>query len=336
MANRPAVTILLPVHNGAQYLRQAIDSVLAQDFHDFELRILDDDSGDESPRLVQEFSDSRIRYSRNPQRFGLFRTLNRGFSEADTSLVRLWAQDDVMLPGSLGKFVRFAEGHPTAGLVYSDFMGIDAAGKPTGIEHRFIEQRRRTPALAGSKLSALLMWTYGCLPGNISTTILRREAWAGVGGFLVGKQQAPDFDMWVRVSERWDVGFLSERLVGLRDHPGQLSRVGQREMTTIEEELPVLHMLERRLDGVLTSDQVRSGWIQGRGSEHVQWAARALLRGDLSAALRGMRAIAAYGRPVRQVAFWLASANGRWLRPDRNKAFDRAVHRIFDTTGMAQ
>jgi glycosyltransferase involved in cell wall biosynthesis len=117
----PQVTVLLPVYNGANYLAQAMQSVLAQDFSDFELHVLDDFSEDESARVAQSSGDPRVRYSRNPERYGLFKTLNRGFEEAKTSLVRIWAQDDIMLPGGLRAFVDFAQRHPSAGMVYSDF-----------------------------------------------------------------------------------------------------------------------------------------------------------------------------------------------------------------------
>jgi glycosyltransferase involved in cell wall biosynthesis len=160
------VTVILPVHNGANYLASSIASVLAQDC-DFTLHVLDDGSTDASPEIAQSTGDSRVRYSRNPAKFGLFKTLNRGFTEATTALVRIWAHDDVMLPGSLQRFVEFAEKHPAAGMVYCDFWAIDPMGSRTGKERQYEPQRERTPELADSDLSALLFYTFGCLPGNI-------------------------------------------------------------------------------------------------------------------------------------------------------------------------
>src|SRR5688572_20355380 len=125
----PAITILLPVYNGAAYLKESIDSVLAQDYRDFELHILDDVSTDQSPTIARMTGDSRVRYSRNPERYGLFKTLNRGFEEAvQSAYVRIWAQDDRMLPGSLRSFVDFARAHPSAGMFYCDFHVIDYVG----------------------------------------------------------------------------------------------------------------------------------------------------------------------------------------------------------------
>jgi hypothetical protein len=92
-------------------------------------------------------------------------------------------------------------------------------------------------------------------------------------------------------------------------------------------------MLERRLAGVMTERELRKGWVVERGRQHVHWVARALARGDLSAAARGFRAVSAYGHPWRQAAFWLLSANGRWLMPDRERLYDGIARRLATSGG---
>jgi hypothetical protein len=158
--------------------------------------------------------------------------------------------------------------------------------------------------------------------------MLRRTAWAELGGFLNDFQQAPDYDMWVRLSERFDVGFLPEKLIELRDHPAQLAKVGQKMMTTIEEELPVLRRLENRLADVAPPRGLRMAWLTGRGRQHAQWVARALLRRDLHAVLRGVRGISRYGNPVPQFLYWGLSLNGRLFAPDLHARFDRLARRL--------
>jgi glycosyltransferase involved in cell wall biosynthesis len=327
------VSVILPIHNGEAYLGEAIASVLAQEACDFELLVLDDDSSDRSSRIALAFGDPRLRYSRNPTHLGLFRTLNRGFVEARAPLVRLWAQDDRMVPGSLARFQEFARTHPTASLIYSDFHVIGPDGVRTGAEAAYVGQRERTPDLADSARSAVLFWSHGCLPGNISTVMVRRSAWEEVGGFQEGKQQAPDYDMWVRLSERADVGFIRDKVVEVRAHEGQLSRVGQRRMTTIEEELPVIKALEARLAKWLPQADLDRSWITGRGRQQMHWIVRALARGDLKAALHGLKAASRSGRLGRQALFWLASMNGRLFTPSRDEIHDQALRKITGATG---
>ena len=326
-------TIILPVYNGANYLRTSIDSVLAQSHEDFELHILDDGSTDASPDIAQSTRDRRVRYSRNAGRFGLFKTLNRGFAEAQTELVRIWAHDDLMLKNSLETFVRFAEQRPAAGMIYCDFYSIDAAGQRTGKEQLYQGQRKRTPDLAKAQLSALLFFCFGCLPGNISTVMLRRKAWEQVGGFLEGIQQAPDYDMWVRVSEFFEVGFIRDKLIELRDHPLQLAKLGPKQMTTIEEELPIILKLKQRLQGILTEQEMLDYWRQHRGRQHAHWLAKALLRGNLKAAQKGWRSMQQYGQPWQQLFTWLVSANGRMFTANSGAFFDKAInnHPIKDS-----
>lgn len=332
----PAVTVVLPVRNGANYLQSSIESVLAQRDVDFVLHVLDDASDDATADLVASIRDPRLRYSRNSCGYGLFWTLNRGFAEASAPLVRIWAHDDIMLPGSLAAFVDFAGRHRTAGMVYCDFFEIDASGHRTGREAAYLAQRVRTPDITTPEVSALLFWFYGCLPGNISTVMMRKDVWVSVGGFISGFQQAPDYDMWVRVSERHDIGFIRTKVVELRVHPLQLSRVGQKFMATIEEELPVVGRLEARVAAVTSDRERRRSWRGDRGRQHVHWIARAMARGDFAAAFRGWQAVRRYGQPWSQALFWLVSANGRLGGGKRDMLFDRALKRLVASTEVSR
>lgn len=327
----PAISVILPVHNGANYLRESIDSVLRQSFTDFDLHVLDDGSTDESPAIAQGYAtrDPRVRYSRNPENYGLYRTLNRGCREAAADWVRLWAHDDRMTPDCLERFAAFAAGHPHVGMVYCDFMDMDVDGRLTGLEAVYRPQRDRTPDVADTDTAALLLLAFGCLPGNISTCMLSRRAWAAVGGFQEGIQQTPDYDMWTRLSEHHPLGFLRAGLVELRAHPLQLGRLGQKQLTTVEEMKSVFDLLHSRLvPRVMSDGEFRGYWRRCQGRGHVHAVARAALRGELRLAARGWRAIRGYGMPVAQIATWLATANGRLFPTDGGRFFDRMAGRL--------
>ncbi len=325
----PAISVILPVHNGANYLRESIDSVLAQSFTDFELLVLDDGSTDESAAIAKSYADPRVRYSKNDGRFGLFKTLNRGCREAAANWVRLWAHDDRMTPDSLSEFHRFVTVRPEVGMVYCDFLDMDAEGRLTGTEVAHQPQRDRTPDVADADRSALLFLTFGCLPGNISTVMLRKDAWAAVGGFQEGIQQAPDYDMWVRLSEQFPVGFLRNRLVELRGHELQLGRQGHKLVTLIGEEKMVFDRLRSRLvPKVMSEAEFRGYWRQYKGRGHMHMVARVLARGDVRLATRGVKALAGYGGLTRQAWVWLRTANGRIGGVDKGVFFDRMAGRL--------
>jgi glycosyltransferase involved in cell wall biosynthesis len=80
----PRVTVLLPVFNGARYLKGALGSVLAQSYKDFELLVIDDGSTDQTPAIVTSFHDMRIKYLRHNKNEGLIASLNEGIAWMQT------------------------------------------------------------------------------------------------------------------------------------------------------------------------------------------------------------------------------------------------------------
>lgn len=101
----PLVTVLMPVHNGAKYLREAVDSVLNQTMADFELLIVDDASEDESPSIIASYSDPRLRYIRSDQRLKLAGALNHGLSVARGEFIARMDCDDICRSKRLEKQV---------------------------------------------------------------------------------------------------------------------------------------------------------------------------------------------------------------------------------------
>ena len=93
----PLVSVVLPVYNGAAYLREAVDSILAQTYRSFELIIINDGSKDDSASIIAQFDDPRIRsFSQANQ--GLAATLNRGIGLAQGAYIARQDQDDISLP----------------------------------------------------------------------------------------------------------------------------------------------------------------------------------------------------------------------------------------------
>src|SRR5258705_4160608 len=117
--NPPVISIVMPVYNGREYLRLAIDSVLAQEFQDYELIIWNDCSTDESLEIINAYDDPRIKAFSSHRNGGLFKTINLGIQASGAPLIRLWFQDDVMKPSCLRKELDFHSTYPEYGLGYS-------------------------------------------------------------------------------------------------------------------------------------------------------------------------------------------------------------------------
>ena len=107
----------MPVYNSERYLAEAIESILAQTFTDFELLIVDDASNDGSAEIAQRYAalDTRIRFFQHERNMGQAPALNTGLAEATGDFITNMDSDDISLPRRLEKQVRFLQTHPQIG-----------------------------------------------------------------------------------------------------------------------------------------------------------------------------------------------------------------------------
>lgn len=128
----PTISVIMPVYNGEKYLREAIDSVLAQTYTNFELLIINDGSTDKSKEIILSYHDPRIRYIENEKNLKLIATLNRGVALSQGDLIARMDADDVCLPNRFEKQVAFLNKHSDVDLCGSWAIRIDGEGKTTG------------------------------------------------------------------------------------------------------------------------------------------------------------------------------------------------------------
>ncbi|MGA7937390.1 MAG: glycosyltransferase [Kovacikia sp.] len=130
----PKVSLGLAVYNGERFIREALDSVLAQTFQDFELIISDNASTDGTQKICLEYAarDQRIRYVRNDHNKGAAWNLNRVFELSTGKYFKLVAHDDLIAPTYLAKCVEVLEQNPSILLCHSFMKMIDMQGTVTG------------------------------------------------------------------------------------------------------------------------------------------------------------------------------------------------------------
>lgn len=130
----PRLTIGLPVYNGENYLREALDAVLGQTFTDFELVISDNASTDSTEAICREYAarDPRVRYLRQPRNLGISPNHNALVDEAHAEYFKWVAHDDLIEPTMLEKCVAFLDAHPEAVLCHVDMGYIDGNGDRLG------------------------------------------------------------------------------------------------------------------------------------------------------------------------------------------------------------
>ncbi len=193
LENVPAIAVVMPVYNRAAVVRRAIESVLTQDFPDFELIVVDDGSTDDTPAVVQSIDDPRLRFMRLPANAGGNAARNRGIESVTAPLIAFQDSDDVYLPHKLGTVVRTFQERPAIDVLLDSFI------------KRYPERVRadielRNPVLDNNDqiLEALFnrrIWK--ATPGITA----RRDAVLNAGLFDEGLRRRQDFDFILRLAK---------------------------------------------------------------------------------------------------------------------------------------
>jgi len=209
-AEGPAVSVLLPVRNGAAYLEDAVGSILRQSFADFELLLVDDGSDDATPAIARRLAatDARLRIL-TQDRHGIVAALNRGLHAARAKLIARMDADDLAWPDRLARQVAIFRGDPDLALVASAWRIVSAAGDVRRTIH---------PPQTDAGLRAALA------RGNVlahPTIMFRRDAVLALGGYRDGFPLAEDYDLWLRLLERHKAMCLADVLLDYREHEGQ-------------------------------------------------------------------------------------------------------------------
>lgn len=202
----PAVTVAMPVCNGMPWLPEAVESVLAQSFADFELLAIVDGGSDGSREYLRGVRDERLRVLEQPNA-GVTATLNRLLRETRTTWLIRQDADDVSYPGRIEKLMGAIRAYPEAGLIYSlaDYHPRErCAGR--------FRCSRGTPG----ELRSIVEQGY-LLSICHSTVVLNLEKALAVGGYRMDIH-AEDADLWWRMARNFDVRFIPEALVGFRQN----------------------------------------------------------------------------------------------------------------------
>lgn len=215
----PRVSVCIPVYNGADFIAQAIESILAQSFADFELVILDNASTDGTLEVVQRYRDPRIRVERNQATTGAGTNWNRALRAASGEFVKLVSADDYLYERCLERQLEaFSAGGASVVMVSSPRDIVDESGKrmmTRGLSHagliRGREARRRIVRSGTNPL------------GETASVLIRGSAIGSVGGFDEGDPYTIDVDYWLRLLEHGDLFVVPEPLSAYRVSAGSWS-----------------------------------------------------------------------------------------------------------------
>ena len=205
----PQLTVGIPVYNGMPYLREAMASMFAQTYRNFEILVVVDGGHDDSLEYLRSISDPRLRIVDGPNA-GLPAALNLLLAEANSPWLVRQDADDVSYPSRMERIAEWTKRHPDAGIIYSQ-----AAYFPTDRCVGTFRDSRGTP----EQLRAVVESGYLiaiCHP----TAVLNVERIRSIGGYAPVRHSSEDTDLWWRAALEFDLYQIPEVLVGYRLHFG--------------------------------------------------------------------------------------------------------------------
>jgi glycosyltransferase involved in cell wall biosynthesis len=216
MMEGPRVSVIMNCLNGERYLREAVESVFAQTYTDWEIVFWDNASTDASAEIAKGYRD-RVRYFRSEETCSLGKARNLAIAQARGEYVALLDCDDVWLPDKLDKQVPLGDADPLVALIYSDSFFIDQDGAVIG---RSFKQAPPPPGDAFIGLLARRNFM-PCL-----TVVMRRTVVEKVGGFNPALGYAEDLDLFLRILRGHKAAFVKEPLAQYRLHSGAITSAG--------------------------------------------------------------------------------------------------------------
>jgi glycosyltransferase involved in cell wall biosynthesis len=206
--DRPSVSVILPTYNRAALIGEAIQSVLAQTYRDFELVVADDGSTDDTELVIGAYADPRIVYIPSEVNRGIAAARNLALTHARGRYIAFLDSDDVWRPELLMTQIDFLEEHPEIGAVYASAQGMDTTRGPR-------PQREGVPPRFPDDFYVSIL--YGnCV--NITTLVVRKTCIDCAGHFDESLVARVDWDLSVRLAACCDFHFIDEVLADFRMH----------------------------------------------------------------------------------------------------------------------
>lgn len=205
------ISVIIPVYNGSNYLREAIESVLSQSYTNLEIIVVDDGSTDDTWQIIASYEPKVKGISK--KNGGVASAFNGGIQQSTGKYIAFLSHDDIFYPSKLEKQILYLQQHPEFSGCYTNYAEINAEGKV--IRHVNVPWYPREKALLTTFKSSYI---------NGSTLIAERRVFDKVGLFSEDLKFTQDTEMWFRILLHFDLGHVPDILGGYRLHGAQDSK----------------------------------------------------------------------------------------------------------------
>ena len=219
----PKISVIIPVYNGEKTIQETIESVLGQTFVDFELIIIDDGSSDRTVEIINKNLDSRLKLYSYPNQ-GLSVSRNRGIQRSQGDYISFIDADDLWTKNKLAAQYQALQNIPSAAVAYSGTSRID--------EYSKILYDIPLAKIRGKVYSYLLLRD---IIGSGSNPLIQQQALLATGNFNESLQAAEDWDMWIKLSAKYEFIDVPEHQVLYRRSPQSMSsQITRQEQETLK------------------------------------------------------------------------------------------------------
>ncbi len=250
MLSPPLVSVVMAVCNGEEYVGEALDSILGQSFQDFECIVINDGSVDNTAGILQENArlDQRL-FVFHQENQGLIAALNRGCRLARGKYIARMDADDVSAPDRFAMQVDFLDRHSMVAALGGAIKLINAKSELIGEHHYPLDDRQIKEALGENNCSLAH-----------PTVMMRKCAFDTTGGYRRSFLHAEDYDLWLRMAERFEFANLPDVLLYYRIHARQIStqHIRQQVLSTVAARAAARIRRETGQDPVLPPDGVNA------------------------------------------------------------------------------
>ncbi len=208
------IDVVIPVYNGANFIIDALNSVISQTLKPQNIFVIDDGSTDNTEEVVKNYASSStlpVTYIKK-ENGGPNSARNIGVQKSSADFLTFLDADDIWNRTKLEKQIAlFKEStFPNLGLVYCDYCSVNEKG--VLIEGAYHVE----PSMSGKVFTQLLQ--KNVISGSASAVMIKRECFDSVGFFDEALRASEDWDMWLRIAEKYDIDFVKEVLVNIRFH----------------------------------------------------------------------------------------------------------------------
>ncbi|MEG0826000.1 MAG: glycosyltransferase [Bacilli bacterium] len=210
MKKNPKVTIIIPVYNGSNYVRDAIETALAQTYQNLEIIVVNDGSKDDGAtrKIVLEYKE-RIIYLEK-ENGGVSTALNLGIEKMTGDYFSWLSHDDMYMPNKIERQIEFLRDYNDNTILYSDFELVNSQGKYMSTIHLDHDMLAKKPMYAVLR----------CAIGGI-TLLIPKKAFQEVGTFLEEFRCVQDYELWFRMLDKYEFVHMPEVLAKTRIHSNQ-------------------------------------------------------------------------------------------------------------------